>query len=93
MAKANVLHRDIKPANILLNRYLQVKICDFGLSRTCSDNTDKKLRSHSSHVQSRWYRAPEVIILEKNYDTAIDMWSIGCIAYQLIQFCQANKAK
>lgn len=34
MAKANVIHRDIKPANILLNRYCQVKICDFGLART-----------------------------------------------------------
>lgn len=31
------------------------------------------------HVTTRWYRAPEVILLEKNYNEAIDMWSVGCI--------------
>ena len=32
--KQNVMHRDIKPSNILINRHCQVKLCDFGLSRT-----------------------------------------------------------
>jgi mitogen-activated protein kinase 1/3 len=31
---ANVIHRDIKPANILINADCQVKICDYGISRT-----------------------------------------------------------
>lgn len=31
------------------------------------------------HVTTRWYRAPEVILLEKNYNAAIDIWSVGCI--------------
>ena len=31
---ANIMHRDIKPANILINSNCQVKICDFGFSRT-----------------------------------------------------------
>jgi serine/threonine protein kinase len=36
MHSANIIHRDIKPANILINTKCQVKICDFGLSRTCT---------------------------------------------------------
>ena len=34
--EANVMHRDIKPANILINSDCEVKICDFGFSRTIS---------------------------------------------------------
>ena len=32
--KSNIMHRDIKPSNILVNQDCQVKLCDFGLSRT-----------------------------------------------------------
>ena len=38
LASANVIHRDLKPANILINRFCQVKFCDFGLSRTLPEN-------------------------------------------------------
>lgn len=34
LSSANVIHRDIKPANILMNKYCQIRICDFGLART-----------------------------------------------------------
>jgi mitogen-activated protein kinase 1/3 len=34
LSSANVIHRDIKPGNILMNKYCQVRICDFGLART-----------------------------------------------------------
>ena len=36
-------------------------------------------RELTGHVVTRWYRAPEVILLEKEYNAAIDIWSIGCI--------------
>ena len=36
-------------------------------------------RELTGHVVTRWYRAPEVILLEKEYNEAIDVWSIGCI--------------
>ena len=49
------------------------------------DDSDKKAkRKLSNHVQSRWYRAPEVILLQKEYDTKIDIWSIGCILGELL---------
>lgn len=43
----------------------------------------------SSHVASRNYRAPEIILLE-NYDTASDIWSLGCIAYELCKVVSAS---
>jgi serine/threonine protein kinase len=43
-----------------------------------------KKRSLSSRVGTRWYRAPEIILMEPHYDQAADMWSIGCIVYELL---------
>ena len=51
---------------------------------------DQRKRSISSHVSSRWFRAPEVILLEKQYDQAIDMWSIGCVLFELIRFSNSS---
>jgi mitogen-activated protein kinase 1/3 len=39
----------------------------------------------TSHVVTRWYRAPELILIEKNYDSKIDVWSLGCIFAELLQ--------
>ena len=48
---ANVVHRDLKPANILINKFCQVKICDFGLSRTLPKRTkNKRERNMSAHI-------------------------------------------
>ncbi len=47
---------------------------------------NKKIKNVlTSHVVTRWYRAPELIIIEKNYDSKIDMWSLGCIFAELLQ--------
>jgi mitogen-activated protein kinase 1/3 len=115
----NIIHRDIKPANILISQDCNVKICDFGLSRSLNDHCNYKdtgvnydtininsikLRKNiknqsrmgkspqeikssfadmlisdrprrkgmkrviSLHVGSRWYRAPEISLVEKSYD-------------------------
>ena len=40
----------------------------------------------SLHVGSRWYRAPEISIIEKQYDQASDLWSFGCIIYELLMY-------
>lgn len=48
-------------------------------------------RNLSLHVGSRWYRAPEISILEKQYDQASDMWSFGCIIYELLQYIIHNE--
>ena len=43
-------------------------------------------RYMSLHVGSRWYRAPEISIIEKQYDQASDLWSFGCIIYELLMY-------
>ena len=48
-------------------------------------------RSYSNHVVSRNYRSPELILLEKNYDTKIDMWSLGCIIADILIYIKYER--
>lgn len=50
----------------------------------------KQKRYMSLHVGSRWYRAPEISIIEKQYDQSSDMWSFGCIVFELLQYLVHN---
>mmetsp|Transcript_86949 Transcript_86949/g.153985 ORF Transcript_86949/g.153985 Transcript_86949/m.153985 type:complete len:453 (+) Transcript_86949:61-1419(+) len=47
--------------------------------------TLKKKRYLTQHVVTRWYRAPEIILLQTGYNEAIDIWSVGCIYAELMQ--------
>ncbi|KAG8861248.1 U4/U6 small nuclear ribonucleoprotein prp4 [Tulasnella sp. 330] len=77
MKKSNIMHADIKPDNILVNESKAVlKVCDLGSASDTSEN------DITPYLVSRFYRAPE-IILGLPYDTALDMWSIGCTLYEL----------
>uniref|UniRef100_A0A183ST26 dual-specificity kinase n=1 Tax=Schistocephalus solidus TaxID=70667 RepID=A0A183ST26_SCHSO len=73
-----IIHCDLKPENILLipGSQCEVKIVDFGSS--C-----KKTEVLYNYIQSRFYRAPEVI-LGIPYGLPIDMWSLGCILPELL---------
>lgn len=44
----------------------------------------------SVHVVTRWYRAPELILIEKDYTSAIDVWSVGCIFAELLMMIKEN---
>lgn len=44
----------------------------------------------SVHVVSRWYRAPELILIESDYGSAIDVWSVGCIFAELMTMMKEN---
>jgi len=47
--------------------------------------TEKKMKKDlTSHVVTRWYRSPELILIEKDYDAKIDVWSLGCIYAELL---------
>jgi mitogen-activated protein kinase 1/3 len=47
-------------------------------------------RELTGHVVTRWYRAPELILLEKDYGEAIDVWSVGCILGELLSMMKEN---
>ena len=50
-------------------------------------------RNLSPHVQTRIYRAPELVLLEPNYSFGIDIWSFGCVLAELIQSQKIYKLK
>ncbi|KAJ1954657.1 cyclin-dependent kinase 5, partial [Linderina pennispora] len=70
-----VLHRDLKPQNLLINKRGDLKLGDFGLARAFGI----PVRSYSHEVVTLWYRAPDVLMGSRQYDTSIDIWSVGCI--------------
>ena len=80
---ANVLHRDLKPSNLLLNSNCDLKICDFGLARSVA-STDDNFGFMTEYVATRWYRAPEIMLTFQEYTTAIDVWSVGCILFEML---------
>lgn len=75
--QARLIHCDLKPENILLKSLQspQIKIIDFGSA--CHER-----QTVYTYIQSRFYRSPEVL-LGMPYSSAIDMWSLGCIAVEL----------
>lgn len=80
---ANIVHRDLKPSNLLVNKNCDLKICDFGLARVLSTSEDDTL-GKTDYVVTRWYRAPEVVLLASEYTSSIDLWAVGCILCELI---------
>eukprot|EP00825_Cyclidium_porcatum_P052480 TRINITY_DN995_c0_g3_i2.p3 TRINITY_DN995_c0_g3~~TRINITY_DN995_c0_g3_i2.p3 ORF type:complete len:220 (+),score=54.91 TRINITY_DN995_c0_g3_i2:95-754(+) len=74
------LHRDLKPQNILISKNDEVKVADFGLSRTFSIPT----RPYTHEVVTLWYRAPEILLGAIDYCTPVDIWAIGCIFVEMV---------
>ena len=92
-------HRDMKPENVLVTTtglfdYLPVspaappkerdvvaiiKLADFGLARET-----KSKPPYTEYVSTRWYRAPEVLLLSRDYSNPVDMWALGTIMAELV---------
>uniref|UniRef100_A0A0G4HCV4 Protein kinase domain-containing protein n=1 Tax=Chromera velia CCMP2878 TaxID=1169474 RepID=A0A0G4HCV4_9ALVE len=92
MHTSGYLHRDLKPRNLLINANCDLRICDFGLARHAGVWTDSSQGGEGSeapslmtdYVQTRWYRAPEVLVSMAHYDEKVDMWSLGCVMAEIV---------
>ena len=75
-----IIHRDLKPENIFMNKNMDIKIGDFGLSKQLKSYKEYELSN--SKAGSEDYIAPE-IKFKGIYNEKSDMWSLGCIIYEL----------
>ncbi|CAD7080954.1 unnamed protein product [Hermetia illucens] len=84
-----IFHRDIKPENILLkfdskhqfgfSQIELLKIADMG-----SACNIYKSPPHTAYISTRWYRAPECLLSHGYYGPKMDIWSLGCVFYEML---------
>lgn len=82
MHAMKLMHLDIKPSNILIDNDNIVdptfKLGDFGFSIPLGRNDENE-----NGVVTSWYRSPE-LMFENEYDMKCDIWSFGCVLYEMI---------
>jgi 5'-AMP-activated protein kinase, catalytic alpha subunit len=80
--KLNIVHRDLKPENLLLDKHLNIKIVDFGLSNLYQPGDRLK-----TACGSPCYAAPEMIAGKAYRGLEVDIWSSGIILYAMVCGC------
>jgi len=76
-----ILHRDIKASNIFLTASNCVKLGDFGISKVLQSTIEAAM----TVVGTPYYMSPEVYH-NKPYTLKSDVWSLGCLLYELCTF-------
>ena len=77
MHEKNVMHRDLKCANVFMNKDGTVKLGDMNVSKVANN---KGL--NFTQTGTPYYASPE-IWLDKPYDIKSDVWSLGCVLYEM----------
>ncbi|CAD7940788.1 unnamed protein product [Amoebophrya sp. A120] len=76
-----IVHRDLKSLNLVLDRLLNCKICDFGLTRTM-DKTHLSLKDGGNGGSPR-YMAPECYESQGKLTEKVDIWAVGCLLNEI----------
>lgn len=94
--KHGILHRDLATKNVLFNLSGEIKVCDFGISRSAFGQ-DEELGFVSARnledpnmIVSLPYRAIELLLGDRHYGPALDIWAVGCIVVEVL-LCQAGR--
>ena len=85
-----IIHRDIKTSNILITNLGNLKLTDFNTCKTIGENVDMNMLH--TQIGTPYYMSPELINQSK-YSYKVDVWSIGCVLYEIILLKQAFKCK
>ncbi|XP_030641178.1 MAPK/MAK/MRK overlapping kinase [Chanos chanos] len=78
MHSNGIFHRDVKPENILIKHDV-LKLADFGSCRSVYSKPP-----HTEYISTRWYRAPECLLTDGYYSLKMDMWSAGCVFFEIM---------
>eukprot|EP00047_Mylnosiga_fluctuans_P013142 m.29710 g.29710 ORF g.29710 m.29710 type:complete len:418 (+) comp4691_c0_seq1:60-1313(+) len=78
MHRNGIFHRDIKPENILIKEEL-LKVADLGSCRGIYSKPP-----FTEYISTRWYRAPECLLTDGYYSFKMDIWSVGCVMFEVM---------
>ncbi|KAK8849325.1 hypothetical protein M9Y10_018697 [Tritrichomonas musculus] len=80
-----IIHRDLKPQNILMDCNFYPRVCDFGLSRCLPDSYSKSMdNAMTSDIGTPLYMSPELLRGEAEYDSSVDVYAFGILAYEIV---------
>ena len=75
-----IMHRDVKPKNIIINHKLkELRLIDYGLAEYYIPKTEYNVR-----VSTGPYKGPELLVKDKLYHYSLDIWSLGCVMFEMI---------
>ncbi|MGE0352796.1 MAG: protein kinase [Gemmatimonadales bacterium] len=81
--RQSVIHRDIKPGNILLESGHAV-VADFGIARAVSEAGGERITSAGIAMGTPSYMSPEQAAGEMDLDGRTDLYSLGCVLYEML---------